>query len=358
VIAPFDYIFNIDNLIYKGKLYFDMNYIFIIISGFTLVFSVFLILATLGSGLQQQVFSETKSLLPIGTSVSTYRTEVTAVTIGDNIYVIGGIDNLGKALDTVEVYNTKNDSWKKVSSLPQPLHHSAASSFNDKIYVIGGSSSPNDNWDPTNKLFIYDPIMDKWVEDKPMPTARGAMTANFVNGILYVIGGYGSNQIVDVNEAYDPLSNEWISKKPIPTPRHHAASAVVDNQLFIIGGIRIGFYPIVNTDITERYDPKEDKWVTLEPMPSKRSGISAASINNTTIYVFGGGDLMRAYDNNEKYTIQSNKWEPQEPLPISPYVLAAVSINEKVYIIGGIPSTGLTVTSLNEIFNIKENIIY
>jgi N-acetylneuraminic acid mutarotase len=187
-----------------------------------LLFSVFLILSTLvGSGLQQQAFSETKSLLPIGTSVSAYRTEVTAATIGDNIYVIGGIDKPGNALDMVEVYNTKNDSWKKVAPLPQPLHHSAASSFNGKIYVIGGSSSSGVNWIPTNKLFIYDPLEDKWIEGKPMPTARGAMTANFVNGILYVIGGYSSNQIVDVNEAYDPLSNEWVSKKPMPTPRHH-----------------------------------------------------------------------------------------------------------------------------------------
>ena len=42
-----------------------------------------------------------------------------------------------------------------------------------------------------------------------------------------------------------------------------------------------------------------DKWITLEPMPSKRSGISTASINNTTtIYVFGGEDLTKTYNNN------------------------------------------------------------
>jgi hypothetical protein len=45
-------------------------------------------------------------------------------------------------------------------------------------------------------------------------------------------------------------------------------------------------------------------------MPSKRSGISAASINNTsTIYVFGGEDLTKTYNNNEKYDVKSNKWE-------------------------------------------------
>ncbi|MGZ5491427.1 MAG: Kelch repeat-containing protein, partial [Nitrososphaeraceae archaeon] len=129
-----------------------------------------------------------------------------------------------------------------------------------------------------------------------------------------------------------------------------AASAIVDNQLFVIGGRTVGLYPIVNTNITERYDPKEDKWMTLESMPSKRSGISAASINNTTIYVFGGEDLTKTYNNNEKYNIKYNKWESQEPMPTARHGLSSVSVNDKKYIIGGGPESGLSVTSVNEIF--------
>jgi N-acetylneuraminic acid mutarotase len=140
----------------------------------------------------------------------------------------------------------------------------------------------------------------------------------------------------------------------MPTARHHAASAVVNDQLFVIGGTTKGLYPIVNTDITERYDPKENKWIILEPMPSKRSGTSAASINNTkTIYVFGGEDLTKTYNNDEKYNVKSNKWESQKPIPISPYVLAAVSVNDKIYVIGGGPISGLIITNVSEIFNIR-----
>jgi N-acetylneuraminic acid mutarotase len=328
-----------------------MNYKSFIVS----VFALLLIVVISSTFDGQQAFTETtESSWSIGKSMPTPRTEVTSTIIGDNIYVIGGLDKSGKVLDTVEVYNI-NDTWKTVAPLPQPLHHTAASSLNGKIYVIGGSTTTIDNWVPSNKLFIYGPIEDKWIEGKPMPTARGAINANFVNGILYVIGGYASSQIVDVNEAYDPLSNEWISKSSMPTPRHHAASVVVDDQLFVIGGRTVGLYPIVNTNITERYDPKEDKWITLQPMPSERSGISAASINNTTtIYVFGGEDLTKTYNNNEKYYVKSNKWESQEPLPTPRHGLAAVSTNDdKIYVIGGGPASGLSVTNVNEIFNIR-----
>ena len=331
-----------------------MNYQSFTVSVFFTLLLVVMISSTFDG--QQALTETTESSWSIGTPMPTPRTEVTATIIGDNIYVIGGLDKSGKVLDTVEVYNIKNDSWKTVAPLPQPLHHTAASSFDGKIYVIGGSSSPIDNWIPSNKLFIYDPIEDEWIEGKPMSTARGAINANFVDGILYVIGGYGLSQIVDVNEAYDPLSNEWISKSSMPTPRHHAASAVVDDQLFVIGGRTVGLYPIVNTNITERYDPKEDKWMILESMPSKRSGISAASINNNkAIYVFGGEDLTKTYNNNEKYNVKSNKWESQEPLPTARHGLSAVTAvnDDKIYVIGGGPASGLSVTNVNEIFNIR-----
>lgn len=93
----------------------------------------------------------------------------------------------------------------------------------------------------------------------------------------------------------------------MPTARHHAVSAVVDNQLFVIGGTMEGLSPIVNTNTNQKYDPRRDKWITLQPMPSKKSGSSAASINNTkTINVFGGEDPTKRFynnnnDNNEKY---------------------------------------------------------
>ena len=38
---------------------------------------------------------------------------------------------------------------------------------------------------------MYDPVENKWSEGKSMPTARGSTAANFVNGTLYVTGGYG-----------------------------------------------------------------------------------------------------------------------------------------------------------------------
>ena len=313
---------------------------------------LFFLILLMFVSIQQQAFPETaKSIWSIGKSMPTPRTEVTATLVGDNIYVIGGFDKSGKVLDTAEVYNIKNNSWNTVTPLPQPLHHTAATTFNGSIYVIGGYT--NNNWLPSAKLFIYDTKHDTWIEGSFMPTARGALTAVFIDGILYAIGGEGENGIMDINEAYNSKAKTWLSKSPMPTARHHAASAVVDGNVYVIGGRIEGTFPITNVNVTEMYDPKTDIWMTLDPMLSARSGISAASINNT-IYVFGGEDATKTYNNNEKYDVKDKKWESKEPLPTARHGLSAVSGNDKIYIIGGGPQPGVSVTNVNEIFNARE----
>ena len=153
------------------------------------------------------------------------RTEVSAVSVGDNIYVIGGQSNKGST-DLVEVYDTKTDNWREVARLPEKRDHVAAATFNNSIYVIGGF---NDSGMPTDTTFVYDTITNKWKRVTNMPTPRGALTAQFINGILYAIGGDGTRIYsldgrydpqgnIATNEAYDPRNNEWSSKSPMQIP--------------------------------------------------------------------------------------------------------------------------------------------
>ena len=303
--------------------------------------------------LAQTVSIARESFWTAAESMPTPRTEVTAAALENEIYVMGGFDGSGQVTDTVEVYSIANNSWTKGAPLPEPLHHTAAASYNGKIYVVGGYTSP---WSPSNKLFIYDSLQNKWQEGNPMPTARGALNANFINGTLYAIGG-SSDRPLNSNEAYNPSSDTWATKAFMPTSRHHAGSAVVDGKIFVVGGRISG--SLENISVNEAYDPVQDKWITdLEPMPSKRSGIAAAAsssyLTNSSIYVFGGEEALKTFNNNEKYDPKVNKWMSEPPMPTARHGLAAVFVEEnKIFVIGGGPQPGLSVSGANEIFHVR-----
>jgi Kelch motif len=168
------------------------------IAGFILLFFLLLLVisvcsisatASLGQTAQTPQLPDgvTKPFWTKAADMPTPRTEGSATSLGDVIYVIGRFDAYGHPTDIVEIYSVMNNTWKRTAAapLPNPLHHTAATSFNGKVYVVGGFL--DSQWTPSNRLFIYDPLKNQWDEGKPMPTPRGALTANFVNGTLYAV---------------------------------------------------------------------------------------------------------------------------------------------------------------------------
>ena len=287
-----------------------------------------------------------------GADMLTPRTESCAALLNEKIYMIGGLNNEGKASYKVEYYDPKTDSWNASLPLPRPLDHAAVAAYNGSLYVVGGYRSSNvPATVPSDKLFIYNSLTNKWTEGKPLPEARGALTANFINGILYVVGGVdGSGKVSNTNTAYDPVTNEWTDKKPMPTAREHLASAVVEGKLYVVGG-RVGDLEH-NLNANEVYDPSTDSWASLEPMPSKRGGLAAASTDSGDLYAFGGEENAATFNNNEKYNPEADIWTVEPSMPTARHGLAAVTVDNKIYVIGGGPEPGLIVGGLNEIFRL------
>jgi N-acetylneuraminic acid mutarotase len=326
--------------------------------------SIFVFLLFLTSSLllmvhsaQASLSSSTDSIWITGTPMPTARSEVAGAALNNKIYIVGGFDETGRSSSTVEVYDPSTDKWitsstgttnsSAVEPLPEPLDHAAAASYNGKLYVVAGGYLNRE--DLSNKLFIYDPNNNEWTEGRDMPSALGALIANFINGTLYVVGGVDTSGVVSSNWAYDPATNTWTEKAPMPTAREHLTSAVVDDKLYVIGGRSEGMSTNLNSN--EVYDPKTDSWTSLEPMPSNRGGLASSAINET-IYVFGGEEPSGTFDNNESYDIATSKWNNELAMPTARHGLAAVANNDKIYVIGGGPNPGGSGSNLNEIFHV------
>jgi hypothetical protein len=94
-------------------------------------------------------------------------------------------------------------------------------------------------------------------------------------------------------------------------------------------------------------------------MPSKRSGIAAATFNGS-IFVFGGEDAggadPKTYGNNENFSSATGLWTLKESLPTPRHGLSA-TIDSKIFVIRGGPEAGLSVSNANEVFNLNQKLI-
>jgi N-acetylneuraminic acid mutarotase len=341
----------------------------------------FILIAILGlyiiePAIHNEVFSSTansaqltnsgESFWSNGPDLPSLITEHSAVVLEGKIYIIGGVDLVeGGRTDVVRVFDITSNQWSIAPPLPIPLDHTGVSTDGRKIYVVGGFTG-RDMKIPSDRLFIYDPIQNNWQEGTPMPTARGALTADFINGVLYTVGGVGgvgsSRTPVATNEVYDPMSNSWSETTPMPTARHHHASVVANGQLYIIGGRILGDgvksyinEALTNLNDNEKFDPVNKTWSIQEQMPTKRSGMAAeVSPVNGNIYVFGGQSLTGGYNITEKYDTKANKWSSEPDMPTPRLGLAAVAIDNKIYVSGGKTDLERNVTNKVEILNINE----
>ena len=163
----------------------------------------------------------------------------------------------------------------------------AAAVIGGKIYVVGGANRKIFNLVNTPALEMYDPIKDAWKKLAPLPTPRDHLTASSFDEKLYAIGGridVNFHNNLDTNEVYDPKTNLWTRLSPLPTKRSGITSQVLNKRILVFGG-ESGKGTFAEN---EAYDPNTDTWKTLLPMPSGRHGLGSGYYKNT-IHLFGGG---------------------------------------------------------------------
>ena len=194
----------------------------------------------------------------------------------------------------------------------------------------------------------------KWVKLAPFPEPANEVEGASTGGKFYVLGGLapGSKPRGLVYE-YTPATDQWIKKKLMPVAVHHAAVFGYDGKVYTFGGFVLppsGSPALVPIDNTWQYDPAQDSWKELAPMPSKRGGAAAILVGDK-IYVIGGITLSpnaRSSDAGltvtspqhtlgtvEEYDPLSNTWRVRSPMPTARADPAVGEVDGKIYVIGG-----------------------
>lgn len=175
--------------------------------------------------------------------------ESVAVAIDERIHIAGGRTpkesaNLAYAdhVDTNHhlVLDTSTHTWSKAAPALTKRNSAAGSMIGGLWHVVGGRHVTDG---PTDAHEVYDPKEDKWRKAAPMPTDSGAggNAAAVVRGKLYVFGGeyfHDGGKVHAEAWSYDPATDAWTSETPMPTPRHGLGAVAVGDSIFLIGGAK------------------------------------------------------------------------------------------------------------------------
>jgi len=239
------------------------------------------------------------------------------------MYAIGGKDNDGHTLSSVEVYDPITRGWEAAPPMATGRCGAVAAFLDGKVYVAGGHGE--DEF-ALSSVEVFDATLGIWEAAPSMNTARNGAAAGVLEGKLYVAGGDDEDSTtLSSVEVYDPALRVWSPAAAMKTPRCDAAAAVLDDKLYMAGG----------DGNVEVYDSLTGMWETVPAMSSARSGAVAAAMDGK-VYMAGGvdedGTTLRSM---EVYDPLSRRWEPALSMGTPRSAAVASVVDGKLYVAGG-----------------------
>ncbi len=154
--------------------------------------------------------------------------------VGGVLYAIGGIDDLGNQLSTVETFAGRR--WVAGVSLPESLVGASAAASGQDLFVFGGATASGAVSSTVYKLSGFPAA---WTPVAPMPVAvKNAAAIAGKNNLIYVLGGSSGTAPVNTVQVYDTLTNTWSLEASLPVAISNASAAIDSTgHVLVIGGV-------------------------------------------------------------------------------------------------------------------------
>jgi N-acetylneuraminic acid mutarotase len=289
----------------------------------------------------------------VGTKIPVPKKYHTVASYNGDIYVFGGVTTNNVYNAKCFKYSTTTNSWSAIADFPRTRFlFGAAQTINGKIYIAAALSNLNAAYDPIRRLFIYDPVANKYDSSAAlMPVAQAFCASGVIDNKIYYIAGSSATNTAYIKtvQRYDPATDTWDSTTAYPRDVRYTAGATVNGKIIVSGGFNAAYTPtryIADTYVGDlsggtlrwtkvkdypygaiiqvtagsagsfayfmagwpaadgnkpatqrsyKYDPATDTWTTLEAKPTGMMNCSQAGTDGTRIYVAGGEGGDAAY---------------------------------------------------------------
>ncbi|CAO2828960.1 unnamed protein product [Amaranthus hypochondriacus] len=177
-----------------------------------------------------------------------------------------------------------------------------------KLLVMAGRTVSEGPMPPTADVYQYDSCLNSWEKLSSMNVARFDFACAEVDGMIYVVGGYGMNgEFLCSVEVYNPDTNTWTPIESLRRPRWGCFACGLEGKLYVMGG-RSSF-TIGNSKCVDVYNPVNHTWCEMKN----------GCVMVTAHAVLGKKLFCMEWKNQRKLTIfnpKDNSWKTV-PVPVT-----------------------------------------
>ena len=160
-------------------------------------------------------------------------TNATAVLIGRNVYLAGGVALDVQSSQIVQVYNIDTRKWSTLP--PAPQYCSEAIVINNNLVLIGGYDASTGK--TTNIVSTWLVEEEKWTQTiPPMSTRRFRPGVLLLKNYLFVFSGKGEDNktLLDSFDMLNIEENQWSSGRGrIPQPLYNSKLGVFGDAVIL-----------------------------------------------------------------------------------------------------------------------------
>jgi fibronectin type 3 domain-containing protein/N-acetylneuraminic acid mutarotase/outer membrane biosynthesis protein TonB len=238
----------------------------------------------------------------------------------------GKIYVFGAAGTSLEVYDPATATWTALANLPTSQSSGDSAIVGDKIYFIGGGSSPY------TLVQIYDISTNTWSTGPSIPLSPtyGARweTVEAIGTKIYVIGGQFNGNLLKI---LDTQTSTWSTGATLPTTIQNPNSTVFNGEIYVWGNAASAVY---------KYNPTSNLWTTLSGNSLIQRYWQEGITYGNKILIFGGSVSTslgaQTYTDVIVYDPVGNTWSTTTAFSTPRvYNYGVVSIDNSIYVIGG-----------------------
>ena len=187
----------------------------------------------------------------------------------DKLMVTGGYDaNTGVTSDKIhEVQVVPPHTVKTLSQMPEPRQHHCTEIFDDSLLILGGRTTDR-NQDNLNSVVLYDIKNNVCKQLTPLPYEVSAMaTVRWGNNVV-VIGGIDKHgNKLNTVVMYNVKTQQSHRLPSMRYKRYACIAVVVGNNIVVLGGVGEGGWTIKSVEV---FNFERNTWQELPEMSQAR----------------------------------------------------------------------------------------